>query len=58
MRAAELIRMSIDLQCNPSFGGIGKGHLVREIDALDGVCARVCDLSGVQYKVLTKNMKI
>ena len=43
--------MPIDLQCNPSFGGIGKGHLVREIDALDGICARVCDLSGVQYKV-------
>ena len=40
-------------QCNPSFGGIGKGHLVREIDALDGVCARVCDLSGVQYKVVS-----
>ena len=49
--AAESIKCKIDLQCNPSFGGIGKGHLVREIDALDGICARVCDVSGVQYKV-------
>lgn len=42
------------MSCNPSFGGIGKGHLVREIDALDGICARCCDLSGLQYKVLNK----
>lgn len=39
------------MSCNPSFGGIGKGHLMREVDALDGVCGQMCDLSGIQYKV-------
>uniref|UniRef100_H0XV36 5-taurinomethyluridine-[tRNA] synthase subunit MTO1, mitochondrial n=1 Tax=Otolemur garnettii TaxID=30611 RepID=H0XV36_OTOGA len=42
------------MSCNPSFGGIGKGHLMREVDALDGLCSRICDQSGIHYKVLNR----
>lgn len=42
-----------EMSCNPAFGGIGKGHLMKEVDALDGICCRICDISGIQYKVST-----
>uniref|UniRef100_A0A0N5AT89 Protein MTO1 homolog, mitochondrial n=1 Tax=Syphacia muris TaxID=451379 RepID=A0A0N5AT89_9BILA len=41
-----------EMSCSPSFGGIGKGHLIREVDAMDGVCARICDKSAINYRVL------
>ncbi|CAO3676585.1 unnamed protein product [Umbelopsis vinacea] len=44
-----------EMSCNPSFGGIGKGILMREIDAMDGLCARVSDLSGIQFNILNKS---
>lgn len=51
-----LIYLIGEMSCNPSFGGIGKGHLMKEIDAMDGLCGQICDLSGIQYKVSVRGL--